>query len=284
MRRLAVGVAMLSILFQSIGPIFVRKSDMRGMAFAFHRMWLAAALYALVASALRRRVTWRAIRVSAPGGLFFAFNIATFFTALQHTSVANASIIGALQPAVMLVVVNRLFGERPGVREVVWTAVAIAGAAIVVIGSSSAKTGDPLGDFLALLAMLGFAAYFVASKQARATLGAFEYQSALSVVAALSLVPVVAIAGQLELPDASSWPWLVAMVALPGTGHLLTNYAHAYVPLSLMSVITLLAPAGSTLSAWAILDERLVLVQIAGMVVTVGALGLMVRSARPAPG
>jgi drug/metabolite transporter (DMT)-like permease len=281
--RIALGAAMLSILFQSFGPIFIRKSGMRGLAFAFHRMWLAAVVYAVLASLLRRRVTLRAIRVSALGGLFFAFNIATFFVAVQRTSVANAGVISALQPAALLVVVNRMFGERPTVRDFVWTGVAIAGAAVVVLGSSSARTGDPVGDFLALLAMLGFAAYFVASKQARATLGAFEYQSALSVVAALALVPVVAIGGQLDAPDLSSWPWIAAMVALPGTGHLLMNHAHAYVRLSLMSVIALLAPASSSLLAWALLDERLVVVQIVGMAVTVGALALMVRSAQAAP-
>jgi drug/metabolite transporter (DMT)-like permease len=55
------------------------------------------------------------------------------------------------------------------------------------------------------------------------------------------------------------------------------------VRLSLMSVITLLAPASSALLAWALLDERLVVVQIIGMAVTVGALALMVRSAQAAP-
>jgi drug/metabolite transporter (DMT)-like permease len=111
-------------------------------------------------------------------------------------------------------------------------------------------------------------------------LGAFEYQAALSVVAAIALVPVVVIGGQLDVPDASAWPWIVAMVALPGTGHLLMNHAHGHVRLSIMSVITLLAPATSAVLAWVLLDERLVFVQVLGMAVTVAALAIMVRPAR----
>jgi drug/metabolite transporter (DMT)-like permease len=281
--RIALVAAVTSILLQSFGPIFVRKSELEGLAFAFHRMWLAALVYALVAAARRRPVTRQAIRVSAAGGLCFAFNIAMFFVAVQRTSVANATVIGALQPVALLMVVNRMFGERPTARDVVWTFVSIGGVLLVVFGSSSADTGDPLGDLLALGAMLGFAAYFVASKQARATLGAFEYQSALSIVAAIALVPVVVIGGQLDVPDASSWPWLVAMVALPGTGHLLMNYAHAYVRLSLMGVITVLAPATSAVLAWVLLDERLVVVQIVGIGVAVFALALMMRTPRALP-
>jgi drug/metabolite transporter (DMT)-like permease len=281
--RVALIAAVTSIALQSLGPIFIRKSGLAGLSFAFHRMWLAAAVYAVVAAARRRPVTRQAIRVSAPGGLFFAFNIATFFVAVQRTSVANATVIGALQPVALLMVVNRMFGEKPTSRDIAWTFVSISGVVLVVLGSSSADTGDPVGDLLALAAMLGYAGYFVASKQARATLGAFEYQSALSVVAAITLVPVVTIAGKLDVPPADSWPWLVAMVALPGTGHLLMNYAHGYVRLSLMGVITVLAPGTSAVLAWLLLDEPLVAIQVVGLALAVFALAVMMRTPHPLP-
>lgn len=282
-RRVALIAAVVSILLQSMGPIFVRKAELPGITFAFYRMVLAAAVYAVASVLVRRPVTVRAIRVSAPGGLFFAFNIATFFVAVQRTSVANATIIGALQPVALLMVVNRLFGERPSTRDVVWTTVSIAGVAIVVLGSSSADTGDPIGDLLAFAAMLGYAAYYVASKRARETLGTIEYQSSLSIVAMAVLLPFAFASGSdMSLP-AASWVWLAAMVALPGSGHLLTNYAHPYVRLSIMSVLTLLAPVGSTLLAWAVLDERLVPVQLVGMTITIAALAVMVRAPNRVP-
>lgn len=280
-RRVAFAVAVLSIVFQGFGPIFVRKAAMSGIAFAFHRMWMAALLYSVLSFASGRPITRRALWVSAPGGLFFAFNIAIFFVSVQRTSVANATVIGALQPAVLMLVGARMFGERTSGREVLWTAVSFVGAAVVVFGSSSAETGDLYGDFLAFVAMLDFAGYFAASKRARETLGALEYQSALSLVACVALVPVVALADtDLSAPRPASWVWIAGMVALPGTGHLMTNYAHAYVRLSVMSVLTLLAPGISAIAAWVLLDERLVLIQVMGMVITVAALAIMVSPPR----
>jgi drug/metabolite transporter (DMT)-like permease len=283
--RVALFAAVFSVVLQSLGPIFVRKAGLPGLAFAFYRMALAAAVYAVLAQLIRRPLTLRAIRSSIPGGLCFAFNIATFFIAVQRTSVANATIIGALQPVALLMVVNRLFGERPTTRDVVWTVVSIGGVGIVVLGSSSADTGDPVGDLFAFAAMLGYAAYYVASMRARTTLGTIEYQSALSLVALVVLTPVVFIAGTEMATTSMSWFWLAAMVALPGSGHLLTNFAHPFVRLSLMSVLTLFAPVGSTILAWALLDEKLVPVQLVGMVITIGALAVMVRAPRhiPAP-
>jgi drug/metabolite transporter (DMT)-like permease len=264
-------------MLQGLGPIFVRKAGFSGLAFAFNRMWLATSIYLVIGVVRGTPITWTAIRTSLVGGLTFAFNIATFFVAVKRTSVANATIIGALQPVALLMVVNRLFGERPGRQDIVWTAVSIAGVAIVVMGSGTAKTGNPSGDALAFVAMLGYAAYFAASKRARQTLSAFEYQAAFSLVATVALVPLIVVHGdRLSAPHATSWLWVVAMVALPGTGHLLLNYAHEYVRLSLLGLLTLLNPVVSTLLAWLLLDERLVLVQIAGMAVVIGALGVMV--------
>jgi drug/metabolite transporter (DMT)-like permease len=280
--RLALGAALLSVLMQSGGPIFVRKAGFGGLAFAFHRLWLASLVYAVVSQVAGRPLRWSAIRASALGGAMFAFNVSTFFVAVQRTSVANATVIGALQPVALLMVVNR-FGERPAARDVVWTLVSISGVAVVVLGSASASTGDPVGDLLAFAAMLGYAGYYAASKHARSSLGAFEYQAALSVVATVALLPVVVLTRKdLSAPGASSWFWVAAMVAIPGTGHLLTNHAHGYVRLAIVSVLTLLVPVCSALLAWAVLDEPLVWLQGIGMVVTVGALAVMVRPGRTA--
>jgi drug/metabolite transporter (DMT)-like permease len=278
--RRALGAALLATLFLSFGPIFVRKAGIGGLAFAVHRLWLASAVYIVVLALRGRRLTFATLRASAPGGVMFAFNVATFFVGVRRTSVANATIIGALQPVALLMIVNRLFGERPGRRDALWTAVAIAGVALVVFGSSTARTGDALGDFLAFIAMLGYVGYFVASKQARRTLDTVEYQAALSVVATIALVPVAVVSGErLAPPDASTWIWIAAMVALPGTGHLLTNYALAHIRLSTVSVLTLFNPVGAALLAWLLLDQRLVAWQLIGIAVVMIGLGSMVTAA-----
>jgi drug/metabolite transporter (DMT)-like permease len=132
---------------------------------------------------------------------------------------------------------------------------------------------------LAFLAMLGYAGYYVASKQARRTLGALEYQASLSIVASLALTPFVFLSGErLGASHPTDWVWVVAMVAIPGSGHLLTNYAHPFLRLSVLSLLTLLVPVGSTLLAWVWLGEKVSLVQATGIAVVIAALSVVITS------
>src|SRR5687768_13131774 len=85
--------------------------DVDGVVLGFHRLWVGALVTLVVLYATGRRLTWMVLRRSLPGGLAFALDIALFFSALKHTTVANATVVGALQPALVLLVAGRLFGE-----------------------------------------------------------------------------------------------------------------------------------------------------------------------------
>ncbi len=270
---------------QCIGPIFVRKAGFSGLVFAFHRMWIAALVYLAVSKARDAWPSWHALRVSAPGGIWFAFNVATFFVAVHHTTIANATVIGALQPVTLLLLSSRLFGEHVRRADLALTAVAIAGVAVVVFARGADGPGDRFGDLLAFASMLGYAAYYVSSKRARTTLGTLEYQTSLTLVAVAVLGVVVLVSRQdLGAPRASSWGWALAMVALPGSGHLLTNFAHGHVRLGVLGVLTLFSPVGSVFLAWLLLDEDLNRWQLFGMAVVIASLALIVAaSARRSP-
>lgn len=277
--HLALTAAVLAVAMQCVGPIFVRRSGFHGVVFAFHRMWIAALIYTAISVLRRTPPTWRALRVAAPGGLWFAFNVATFFLAIGNTSVANATVIGALQPVALMFISRRLFGERIRHADLVCTAIAIGGVALVVFARGGDGTGDRFGDLCAFASMLGYAAYYIASKKARATLGTLEYQTALTIVAAVALGVAAALWGEpLAAPRATSWLWALAMVALPGTGHLLTNFAHAHVRLGVLGILTLLSPVGSTFMAWLVLDESLHGLQVLGMAVVVASLAAIVAA------
>jgi drug/metabolite transporter (DMT)-like permease len=70
------------------------------------------------------------------------------------------------------------------------------------------------------------------------------------------------------------------MAALPGTGHLLTNYAHAHVTLTVMGLINLLFTVIAPLYAWWLLDEAIGGVQALGIAVVMATLAMVVT--RPA--
>lgn len=277
-----MGCSALAVVMQSCGPVIVRKIELGGLAVGFNRCWMGALFTIALLYVKGERLSWRIIKHSTPGGLTFALNIATFFVAVKRTSIANASVIAAMQPLCLMLIVNRMFGERPRPAHWVFSAIAMVGVVLVVRGSTNAKTGDPFGDFLSFIAMLLFCAYFLASKRARKTLTTFEYQAGLLIVATIAMLPMALLSGtSIRVDRGVDWFWLSMIVLLPGTGHLLTNYAMAHIPLIVPAVLNLFVPAGSTLLAWLLVDERLVAVQVAGVVVVVSALAVMIATTNP---
>ena len=249
-----------------------------GLVLGFHRLWVGALVTTVVFLASGRRLRVALLRDCLPGGIAFAADIALFFSALKLTTVANATVVGALQPALLLVVIGPLFGERVSRSYLVWTALAIGGVAVVMSASSTSAAWGLSGDVLAVAALLAWTGYFVASKQARVRLDTLEYLTGMTIVAALALAPVALLAGgSLVVPSAADWVVIVLLaVASGGVGHFLMNWAHPYVPLSHVSLLTLGVPVVSTVVAAVLLDEPLVPIQALGMLVVVVALAVVV--------
>ncbi len=264
----------------STGNVIVAQVDMPGLAIAFWRLVLGATLYAVVLHAVGRRITWAQVRLAVPVAITFALELGLFFTALHLTSVANATTIGSLQTIALLVVASVRFGERIGAWLVGIALVAIGGVAVVMFGDGGDVGLHLRGDLLALAAMVLFTAYFVAVKDVRPRIDTFTLQTLTMALGAVVLLPMAAIDAGGPVPAWPSWTewgWLALLLAIPGTGHLLMNWAHLHVSLSLTGMLTLAIPALSAFGAWLALDQRLTAVQVAGMVVVMASLVVVVR-------
>ncbi len=271
---MAVAVA---VVLWGFGNVLVKRVDVEGTTLACWRLAAAGVLLAAVSAARGRPLDVRTLRLAAPGGVTFGLNLAFFFSAVKLTTVANASVIVALQPAVLLLVVGPLFGELVTRRQLGLVAVAVAGVALTVLGATGTVAWNGAGDLLAVGALASWSAYFVLSKQARRELGALEYQAALSLVAAVVVAPIALLSDGLAL----SWGGFAAVmvvVAIPGSGHLLMNWSHAHVPLTTASSLTLAQPVVAATIAAAWLGEGLTPLQVLGMAVAVGALVGVVRN------
>ena len=207
-----------------------------------------------------------------------AFLLLVFFmVSMRRTSAANAVVIGALQPVILLGVAARMFGERPHRSLYGWSAVSIGGVALAMYASSGVGVATRTGDLLALVTMLLFSLYYVVSKRARSELEAVPYQLGLTIVAALTILPAALIVGHpISPPVGSDWWPVVLMAVVPGTGHLLTNFAHAHVSLPVMGLIGLLFTAIAPLYAWWLIGEKIGGLQAVGMAVVVAALAVVI--------
>jgi drug/metabolite transporter (DMT)-like permease len=288
-RRPVAGVvaAGASVVVWGASAVLIKQvHGVSGVAISFHRLWIGALLTGAVFLLTGGRYSWRLLRLALPGGVAFGLDICLFFTAVKETSVANATVIGALQPVLILAIARRLFGERPGLVEAFWACVAIAGAAIVVTGGASDGVASRRGDLLAVAALGAWTWYFVASKRARVELSSFAYLAGLSLVATAAVTPLVLVSGErLAVPRPSGWATIVAIAVINGAlGHFLMNWAHGHVPIVATSLMTLAIPVFATASAALFIDEPVTALQLLGMVVVIGALAVVVfRTSRDVP-
>ena len=276
--RLGLSAASVAVTFWAAGNIMVTKVPLGGLQIAFWRILLAAVVYAGFVVISGRRITLAHLRRSALTGATIALEIAVFFVAIKSTTVASATVIGSLVPLLLMGVAARQFGEKVTRFLVGIGVVSLVGVALVMSGSSSSSTWSLRGDLLSVVALVFFAAYFALGKAAREHVPALEFQACLWIVGAVVLFPIAVIdAGGVVVPSASNWLWLFGLLAVPGTGHLLMNWAHPRVRLAISSMLTLAVPVLSTIGGVVFLDQSVQAVQVIGIAVVLAALSLVIR-------
>lgn len=273
-----------AVMSWGFGGVLVKLMSISGLSLAFYRLWFGFLVMLAVVAVARRPLTLDVMRRAAPAGVLFGINVVLFFSAVRLTTVASANLIGALQPAIVLLVAGPLFGERTSPRAVIWTAAAIAGVAIAIVGGSGSPAWNPAGDALAACAVVTFTGYFLISKHVRASAGTLEYMVGVQFFAALVVTPIaLAAPGHLDTLNRLDWAYLAIIVLGTGVGaHILVNWAHRYVDVSVSSLLMLLVPVVAGLAAWTILDESLTAVQIAGSLLTLAAILVIVRGSEGA--
>jgi len=281
MRALALAAIAGSAIVWGCSSVIIKLVSTSGLVASFYRLWLAMPLLWLlpvVMPGMRRRLTRAWLVASLAGGALFALHQVLFFSSLKLTSVANVSIIGALQPALVLVVAGPWFGERASARALIWSLVAVAGTAIVVVGSAGTPGWSLRGDGLAVANLFAFTAYFLASKRVRTGVGTAEYLLGLTTVAGIIMLAVALASGEhLGSPQGADWALLVFLALVPGTlGHFLMNWAHPHVPALVVSVMLLAVPVLAAVGAAAFLHEPINLTQAVGGAIVLGAIATIV--------
>jgi drug/metabolite transporter (DMT)-like permease len=279
---LGPAAAATAVVCWGFGGVLIKLTVVPGLTLSLYRLWLGFLLMVPLLLVARRPLSLQALRRSLPAGVLFGGNVALFFSAVKLTSVANATLIGVLQPALVLLVAGRWFGERVGAREVGWTLVSIAGVALVVLGSAGTAVWSPVGDLLAVGALLAWTGYFLAAKRARARLDTLELMAGVMLVSAVLVTPVALLSGQgLRVPRPADWLWLVLFVLVPGAaGHLLMNWAHRYVDVSVSSLLAVGLPVVAAVSALVVLSEPLRPLQVLGGLVALAAIAVILRAQR----
>jgi len=276
---LGLGAAALAASLWGFGGIFAALTFASGMVVAFYRLWLGAVLFVILTYAIGQRLRWSTFKVTWLGGIFLAGDMIMFYSAVRLTSIVDVTVIGAFQPALVLFVAPRMFGERVGRWDVLWVIVAMSGVSIAVLGPGATGHHRALGDLLAIGALVSFSAYWLVSKRARGRTDAMEYTAGVTIMAAVATgVIVLAFHQTLGRVHPVDWIWIALLALVPGSGHLLMNWAHRFVDASVSSAVSCLAPLVAAVVAIPFLGQSLSELQVIG--VLVGLTGIAVVAAR----
>ncbi len=273
---LGLSASAFAAVLWGFGGIFAALTYAPGVVVAFYRLWVGAGVLIVLTYSTRRRFTWSTMLAALPGGAFLAGDMTMFYSAVRLASIVDVTVIGAFQPAIVLVVGRRLLGERLTQRDVFWIVLAMAGVVVAVVGHGQTSSHQTLGDLLALGALLSFTSYWLVSKNASESHDAMTYTAGVTLMAAVVVTPVVLLSGEsLGHVHPGDWVWVALLVLVPGTGHLVMNWAHRYVEASISSAISCLSPLVAAVAAVPILGQSLRPVQVVGVVAGLAALAVI---------
>lgn len=261
-----------------VGNILVRQVDLPGLELAFWRLVLSSVIYVGIVLARRGRVTWAQFRACLPPAVMIGLWLITFYQSIKATTVTNVSMIVSLSPVVLLGPAVRRFAEPVSLKLLALVAAALAGTSLVLFGSTSVPTWSLRGDGLAVLALLCFSANMALSKEARQKVGVLEFQAIVWTVAMVVVAPpAILLSDDLSFPGMTDWLWVLVLLAVPGSGHLLMNWAHRHVRITVSSMALLGAPPITMVGAALFLDEPIRIAQVVGGAIVIAAVAGVIR-------
>jgi drug/metabolite transporter (DMT)-like permease len=269
----ALGALLLGALCIALSPIFVRVSEAGPTATAFWRVALAVPvlwlLYFLKSKPPAKRYSGKWPLLLA-AGFAFAGDLGFWHASIQHTSVANSTLLANLQSIFVTLAAWLFLRQKPTRLFLAGLVAALAGVGLLVHTSVSFSSGGLLGDALGLVTAMFYASYLLAVKGLRdrgeTTL---HLMAVTSTITAVILFPAALASGEQLLPSSAFGWWTLIGLALisHAAGQGLIAYALAHLPAAFSSVSLLVQPVMAALFAWALLSEGLVPLQIAGGIV-----------------
>ena len=272
------------LLLWGFGPPLSKLISAPPLTASFVRSWSSTVAILALQMLKGDRPTWPALKKGFVGGVAFGANSLCFFIALRNASIATITVIGALQPGIVMLAASKLFGERMSRAVLGFTAVAVSGAALAVLGAGAKVHTNTVGILCSVGSLLCMSVYFLASKRARVTLSAGEYVMGVMMWAAIFVTPIVFLGGGLTHFDAIGRGdvfWLTVMLIGPGVGgQLLMGWSLRWVPVSLSAMILLGSTAVSIVAAWPIHGEVPTVLQLVGGGVALASVAAILRTAR----
>jgi drug/metabolite transporter (DMT)-like permease len=270
-------VALVSgILALSLSSLFVRWAEAPGAVTSFYRMAVATVVFLplfLRQPVARRKFDRRWLLLPLIGGIFTAFDHATWATAINFTRVANATLMNNLAPLWVALVAFIFWREKLNAGFWLGLLMAIGGAAVVLGSDFIARPQLNQGNLLAVGSSFFYAAYFLTTQRGREHFSTLSYIFLITATCSLVLFFINIGMGNpfTGFSSTTYLSFLGAGLISQVIGYFSVGYALGHLPASIVSPTMIAQPVLTALMAIPLAGEPLVPAQwIGGLVVLSG--------------
>jgi drug/metabolite transporter (DMT)-like permease len=257
----------------SLSSTLVKRAESPGVLIAFWRLITASVLWNLYLVSTGRRVTMQHVRQALVPGLFFGLNLAVFFAGATNNSVANAALIGALSPFLIVPLGAVLFMEFHDPRALIFAVVAFGGLGLVLFSAPPNGDASLVGNVFGLLAMLLLVGYVVSTRAFRQNMDVAVFMATICPIAALAVLPLAIVNGGMFAMSGTGWTYMLVLTALSGVAaNGLMVFAQRTIQIGTIAVVQVVQPAIAVLWSFLLLGETLRNGQVVGITVAIGGL------------
>jgi drug/metabolite transporter (DMT)-like permease len=278
-------ILVFSVFAFGFTGVFAHMAESPGLVVATWRVAVATLVLAIPffrqPESQRRlnRALWRQVFI---GATFFAMSVGIFHIALDYTAAANAAFLGNMAPISVGVITLVFLKDRlprlfwPGV------AVALAGAALIVFGTSGIGQINT-GDLIVLSNSLVWALYQIITARARVRISTLTWVWLVVGISTIYLVPLCLLSGY-HLTDYAT-PTILAMIGSglvsQAGGFIGYNFALGHISAARVSVVNLLQPVVTAVFAFLLLAEDFGGWRLVGGALVIAGVYLVNRRERP---
>jgi drug/metabolite transporter (DMT)-like permease len=248
------------------------------LALATVQLTASVAVFSIATLITAPRIVWprraHATGAALSGVLEYSVTYALAALGLALTTAGNAAIIGAAEPALIVLAAALILGEHAGRKLLMLLALVTAGLLLVVL-PDLASTGAPgLGDLLIFSQAVTGAIYAVFSRRLVATIAPVPLsliQQSTGLAALLVVIGLVAWTGWIapEWEGLGGFPATLGLAVLSGLlQHVVAVWLHLHalkrMPAGTFALSLAMVPVFALAAAYAVLGEDVMLAQLLG--------------------
>ena len=274
----------LGVVAISWSAIFVRWTQMPGVASAFYRVFIAALILwaILIARRTRLQMNCSALWLAILGGAFFAGDLGFYNVSVLRTSAGSATFLGNNAPLFVAIISWIATRRAPSGRFWIAFAIALVGACLIVSPDLQHSGTRSAADLMAVAASFCFALYLSLTERLREAGSTLTLLAISTTSSAAVLLLVAALThSSLRIPSTQSLASLIGLgVVCQLVGYFGLTYALGHLPATVSSVVMLTMAPITAVLALILFKERMTFLQVFGGALVLLGVWIVSRSGR----